>query len=379
MANNLPSKRYSKDIGVPVPNVEFCPTEFPRMMTFPAPYLPLQQEDDRHDEFYVVMTGKVLALDSMGFVVPAGLTLDLEVMNAAVTAQKGGNLDATTADGDNHNMDTLTRYDATDVANSVVNSRGVAAALNEPVVYSMIRVDGNPLANYAEGVAATSTAVPIANAAVTEAVSIGNHIGVAPYSFLRTASDALSRSGNPLHGDLSNTSGARVPFDPTQFRHRSWELQDFVTVRTNYCLVYPVVTDRNDILLEGQAVAVAAAMANFPLGGRVTFNKDSDIVSHSASLTTSDYSQDADATIDSRIELAIQKYHDRTVGQVIRKNTRFPSSYLDRVSTRWGSDVPGFSAIDATAGSATSGYPPHMHKAGGSETLGEIQISLFMR
>jgi len=378
MANNLPAKRYAKDLGVPVPNVEFCPTEYPRLLTWPAPYLPLQLENERHDEFYVVLSGKVVALDSMGFLVPAGLALDIEVLKAALEAVAvgGGTLDCTDA-----NLTTLVRYDATDVANGVINSRGVAAALGEPVAYSMLKDDAAFLISYNEAVAASSTAVVVGIGSVfTQAVTVGDHLGVAPYSYLRTASDAMSRSGNPLHADVTSNKEARLPYDASQLRHLGWELQGNVTVRTNYCLVYPVVANRAAILVEGQAVAIAASMASFALGDRVTFNCNSDIVPHVAALTTSDYDSDADATITARINAAIEKFHKRTVGQVIRKNTRFPSSYLDKVQTRWDSSVPGFNAIDATAGSATAGYPGYMYTAGGSGVaLGDITVSLFMR
>ena len=46
MAVNNPVRRYSKDLGVPIPEVRFSPSEFPRLNTWPAPYLPLKLENE---------------------------------------------------------------------------------------------------------------------------------------------------------------------------------------------------------------------------------------------------------------------------------------------------------------------------------------------
>jgi len=142
------------------------------------------------------------------------------------------------------------------------------------------------------------------------------------------------------------------------------------------CFIYPLVANRSGVLIEGQAVAIGA-VADFPLGSRVTYNADSDIVPATVSLTTSDYSANADADIDARIKAAIADYDQSLVGQVVRVSSRFPKALLDKVATRWESTVPGFTAINRMPGSATSGYPSHMHAAGA--TLGEVQISPRMR
>ena len=84
-----------------------------------------------------------------------------------------------------------------------------------------------------------------------------------------------------------------------------------------------------------------------------------------------------DAATDAEISLEITRYHSRAVGQIVRKNVRFPSSLLDSVKTRWESSVPGFQELDRMPGSATGGNPWRIHTAG--TTYGEIQVSLLMR
>ncbi len=364
MAYNPTVKRYNKDLGVAIPNVRFCPTEFPRLNTTPAPYLPLRLHNERHDEYYTILTGKVIALDSLGFVVPAGLGVQLELALNELALQGTWN-DAT--------LGNLDRYDATDVAEGVVNARGVAATLNEPVVRAFITdvvvAGGEDLA---------TGDVPASN----NPLSIGEHIGVAPYSFLRAASDVMARAvdENELHPAAASGVEATFPFDPTQHRHLAWELQNRVTALVAAeCLLYPVVENLNNLLIEGQAVAVGATMAAFGHGSKVTYDEASNIVPvAAAAVAFTSRLPDFDAAgADAAIAVAMLALTDRIVGQVVRKNTRFPSSYLDHVATRWDSSVPGFQAIDRMPGSATSGYPWHMHTAGA--TLGEIQISPLMR
>lgn len=369
-------KRYAKDLATMIPNVEFCPTEYPRLHTHVAPYLPLGLYIELHDDFYVILQGKVVALDSMGFLVPAGLKLDQEAVEALANFGDG-NVDFRSATVTN-----LTRYTQADVDNLVVNSRGVQVVLNEPVVYSMLRKGGVVLQAYND-----SDATVDCNGAMTFAVTIGNHLGVAAYSMLRTAFDKMSRGANEHHFNPDAATGMearKAIVDAAEFRHEAWQHQmENKTVRTNYCLIYPVVEEAAP-LLAGQALAVAGDFDDFVLGGRVTFDRDSNIVPLApaavtvGSLAGNDAADlvNVQAAVDAAL-VSMQKYHDRCVGQVIKKDSRHPKSLLNKVKTRWGSDIPGFETIDAMPGSATDGYADNMWKA--QSTMGEIVISLFMR
>lgn len=372
MAFNPTIKRYARDLGVAIPNVEFCPTEFPRLHTFPAPYLPLQLQNDRHDDYYVVLTGKVIAHDSMGFLVTAGLVLDQETVES-LAGFGDDNVDFRSATVTN-----LVRYSQTDVDEGVVNSRGVTVRLNEPVVYSMLRKGGAPLQAYDD-----SDSTVNCDGVMTWAVTIGDHIGVASYSWIRSATDVMSRAadGHMFNPDaVTGIEALKAEDDGTLLRHESWQLQlGPKTVRTNYCLQFPVVADASAGHLKGQAVAVASAMSDFEYGDRVTFDHESNIVPHAPIAVTVGVAVDL-AAVQDAVDAALvsmQKYHKRTVGQVIKKDTRHPKSLLDKVKTRWDASIPGFQALDRMPGSATDGYPWPMHTA--NATMGEIVISLFMR
>jgi hypothetical protein len=372
-AYNPTVKRYARDVDAPIPNVEYCPTELPHLHAHAAPYLPLHHQIEKHSDFYVCLTGKVVARDSYGFLVPAGYKIEQESTEALANFGTG-NVNFVTAD--------LLKYDQTDVDNKVKNSRGVQVALGEPVVYSMLRLGGVALPNFDAGVAGSSSAVDT-NGVMTWAIEIGEHLGVALNSWIRNASDVISRAANShlFNAGAQTGMNARLAEDDgTVLRNEAWELQmPSQAVRVNYCLQYPVVANRAGVLVEGQAVAIAAAMTSFKLGDRVTYDRNSDIVPHSVNqvLLAADMDGNGAATDAAAIAKAIERYHKRSVGQVIKKDTVFPRSLLDKVKTRWGSDIPGFETIDRMPGSATSGYPDAMHKAG--STLGQIVISQFMR
>jgi hypothetical protein len=313
--------------------------------TFPAPYLPLVLENERHDEHYVVLTGKVVALDSLGFLVPAGLALQIE---AAVTAAGAQNI-----------SDSFTKYTAVDVAAGVRNARGVLAILGEPVVRSMLNDDEAEVANVANG-----QAFEVADAG---AVTVGDHIGVASYSWLRASSDLLDRVKN-------DGSDALIPANPADLRNLAWEPQlSSKTVRTNYCLEYPVVANRSGIKLGGQAVAIGANAGAFAFGARVTYDVNSDIRPEPALPVAGDVGNAAGIVL---ALAAVDARHRRCVGQVVKRNERAPTSYLDKVRTRWESSVKGFEHLDRMPGSATGGKPWHLHTAGAVDS---VVVSLFMR
>jgi hypothetical protein len=378
MSYNPPVKRYGKDLGTPIPNVRFSLSERPRLNTHVASWLPLQLENERHDEYYVVLTGKVVSLDSEGFLCPAGFRHQLRLFRAAVVAAINGNLNASTA------VPAAARYSAVDVRNGVVNSRGEPVREGEPVVMSMITVNGAPLVQYNAAAAGTSTAIPIADAAVVGVShSIGHHIGVAPYSYLRSHSDVVSREeSEDLFRGAATGKEARLGDSALQERHLSWRLQDRLTVLVSEeSLTYPVVASRSSVALSGQAVAVGASLGAFERGARVTYDLNSDIVP--ANATTLSFlapnmagndAADSLAVLESALE--IRSY---IVGQVLDQISTGNRTLLKHVKTRWESQVPGFEHLDRMPGSATGGQPHEVHTAnsGVASPLGLVHISLL--
>jgi hypothetical protein len=341
-------------------------------------------EQERFDEYQVIQTGKVVALDQMGFLVPAGLRIQARVLQNAMlaVAAGGGNINASAANGA---LSTLTRYTQVDVDNAVVNSRGQLARLGEPVVHSFIQLQGVYLAQYNAAVANTSTAIVIGNGnTVTLAHDVGNHIGFQTAAAFRTSSDAMSRDADEFRAAATGAD-ARRSLDATQNRQESWELglQNFTVLVAAQTFMYPVVPNRSSILFTGQAVAIGAAMTSFPLGSKVTYNADSDIVPANGTtlawaLTTVDDADADNITVNGALNaLAVT---EAIVGQVIRRDSLASQpvkAFLNKVSSRWPANVPGFLPLDRMPGSATEGLNYNTYISG--TTLGEIQISPLMR
>jgi hypothetical protein len=60
-------------MGRVTPNVEYSPGERPHFESFAAPWLPVQRYEYEIDTYYVINSGKVVAEDKNGMLVPAGL------------------------------------------------------------------------------------------------------------------------------------------------------------------------------------------------------------------------------------------------------------------------------------------------------------------
>jgi len=134
-------KRHDEN-DVITPNVEKNEGIRPWLGTTVAPYLPLERYNKYDDDYFVLSTGKVVALDSLGFLVPAGLLIDLEAGVGSGTLL----------------------YTATDVAQGVKNAAGTDVVEDEEVIASM----------------------------VAEGVTVSKPIGITPYSYYRASSDSLS-------------------------------------------------------------------------------------------------------------------------------------------------------------------------------------------
>lgn len=123
----------------------------------PAPYLPLLNRfDEERYAYLVISSGKPVALDNKGNLVPAGLRLDAEDADTAVV-----------------------KYSQLDVQQGVLNSAGVPVTVGEAVVASF----------------------------ATSGTKVGTHIGVAFQNTLRHAGgDNIDptriRSINLIHNQL---------------------------------------------------------------------------------------------------------------------------------------------------------------------------------
>lgn len=225
--NPQPTYKGHDDRGHITPNFEYSEGIRPAGSFMPAPYLPQVRFNEYFKEAVVLSAGKVVAFDSNGNIVPAGLALQAAAWLAAAATS------VATADA----VATLTRYTADDVKRKVKNAAGTLVTVNEPVVKSFFNQTTPFAAN-------TTVSAPI---------------GVAPYNY-------WPHPG----GDGEN---------PALYNVSNWNLQNKVAYLARYQLEYPLVQDRATYLaapFSGIGAFVAAAGAVKP-GGYVTFDTESNI------------------------------------------------------------------------------------------------------
>ncbi len=299
------------------PNIEKNEGIRPFLGTTVAPYLPLARYNVYDEDYFVLSTGKVAALDTAGFIVPAGLKID---MDAAIGA---GNVTAAEIE-----------YSATDVLEGVLNSNGVAATEGEKVVASMLSIHSG-----VTGATGLDTR-PLVGARDN---SVSFPIGIVPYSYYRAASDALVPWG---------ATAAYSVWSPTQLRYHNYNKQGRVTVLCDYVCEYPICSVYNPTF-----AGVAAYVGATPRPGAfLTYDIDSNLALADPSTV---------------IFPAI-------VAQVIRVELNFPRNLLQRVKTRYdGTEGPQFSDLDKMPGSATGGLPDRMTYA--HTTVGTILVNLITR
>jgi len=383
---NAPSKTDRTDVSTVMPNPRIASfTEKPNLNTNVAPYLNLGYENTRHGEHYVILSGKWVALDSVGYIVPAGLAIQHEAMAIAIASTMGAapsvaiaaaeaSLGALAAN--NYELD---KYTQVDVDNNVVNAVGLPVGVGEPVVWSMFCNTGTGIA--------TPWDSPLVTVNYASWMTIGNHIGCAGHMLYRNSKDSIVAHATANH--TPDTLFEKAVRNGAQLRNYNWEFgQDRATILVaEDVFMYPIRADRSGAIVTGQALAIApdaSAYAEFVRGAYVTYDSNSDVVA--ATGATLAGALDPTAVIpNNRAALSTEmiRAKARIVGQVIDVVTTYPQALLGNVMTRWDSSLaPGFGAIDAMPGTATGGLPWQMHTAGcaiGDVVLGEVKISPLMR
>jgi hypothetical protein len=236
MANNPYSavgpfqfKQYDER-GQITPNFEFSEGQRPAGEFMPAPYLPAIRFNKYFEEFFVVSGGKVVALSSDGFVVPAGLKKEAAAYKAEFDVNGEAAADAAA---------TIV-YAQTDAQRGVQNAKGVAVVPGEPVVKSFFdTVTGAPL---------------------TATTTISNPVGLAMYNY-------WSHPG----GNGEN---------PVDFNRYNFNLQNKVVFLCDYQVEMPIVEDKatyDAAPFAGMGAMVSAAGSVKP-GMFVTYDVDSNFV-----------------------------------------------------------------------------------------------------
>jgi len=348
--------RAQVNTGLTTPTVEKSAGVRPAQHFKPAHYLPLVRLDSKTGAYKVVSTGKVLAVDNNGLLVPAGLALDIETALAATWDVDGT---ATSLLAQAKALEVATPgtfglvYSATDVSNGVKNWAGDAASAGEPVVASMLK---SGAVNY-------KTANPATAVTVATGAYVGKPIGIAPYDIWQN---------NSLTANIAN--------NPNSFTYTNFNMQQGASVLTRYFIEVPVVADTSGLVLAGMTV-----FEGTPYNGSiVSFNKNSNFVVHTdLALSNADSYTTADPTDAElkaefdRIINHINKTNGRILGKVIYVDTTFPKDYLDYVKT-WTPSISGASALDKAPGTSTAGLPDNLSLAGitsaGSAKVARINL-----
>lgn len=329
-------------VGNLTPNVEISEGIRPAEELKPAGYLKLVRFDKFSEDYYVVSAGKVVALDSDGNVVPAGLALQAAAYKTAwdgAGGDIGTNRTAGRAAVDG--LDGFTAgaaaYDATDV-DPVASGIAVKGHTGNDVVAGDYMVE-NFFTCVLDGGSATparvidliSADLNDSDSDLTAVVTVSAPIGIAPYNFFRWAG-----------GD---------GFNPSEYTHHNYNRQHQVAVLCDYYIELPVVADK--------------ALIKFP--------QISCVFDSGAALTPGTFLI-VDASSD-MIEWAGTEGFDEVVGQVWKIDTAYPKDYLDRVRTAY----EGMGDLDKMPGTANAGLPDQISYSGGDGTLGMCRINLINR
>jgi hypothetical protein len=234
MANNPYSQLHAgagfsyktyDDRGHITPNFEYSEGIRPAGEYMPAPYLSAVRFNVFFEEHFVLSGGKVVAFDSNGYIVPAGLKKEAEAYKTVFDASGEVAADAAAT----------IRYSNMDVGDGVLNAGLVLVVDGEPVVKHMFDIgSGAPLAYD---------------------VTVSNPIGISSYNYWRHP------GGN---GE-----------NPADFNKYNFNLQNKVAFVCDYVLQVPVVVDKaayDAAPFAGMGVMVAAAVKP---GEFVTFDEDS--------------------------------------------------------------------------------------------------------
>lgn len=189
-----------------------------------APYLPLLRYNDEKFTYTTISSGKILAFDARGNIVPAGLRLEAAAYATALTTSVAA------ADAQ-----ALVLYTALDAQQGVKNYKGVLVTAGEPVVKSFFT--GSVLNN-----------------------EVSFYIGVAQY-------DVFAHAG----GDNLN---------PTKLHYTNFNRQPVIAPLCDYHMQYPVVKDVATIrtaALKGIS-AMVGMPSDYAYGSFVTYDRESNFV-----------------------------------------------------------------------------------------------------
>ena len=335
-------------VGNLTPNIEISEGIRPAEELHPADYLKLVRFDSYSEDYYVISAGKVVALDSDGNVVPAGLALQAAAYKAAWDG--AGGIQSVNRAAAVAAVVALTGhtagaaiYDTTDVdpvasgvavkthtGNDVILDIGDLGTTNMLVVENFFTALGASVEKRVCDFDAADFAAADGDI-ITDAVTISAPIGIAPYNYFRWA------------------GGGGV--NPADYTHHNYNRQHQVAVLCDYYIELPRIDDKSLIKFPQLSCVYDSGLALLP-GDFLTFDASSDMV-----------------------EWAGTEGFDEVIGQVWKVDVGFPKDYLDRVRTAY----EGLGDLDKMPGTATSGLPDNISYAGGTAAKGVVRINLINR
>lgn len=218
------------NVGFSIPQQDFIPANTfsegvaPAGRFIVAPYLPLLRFNVEKHVDVVISSGKVLAMDSKGQIVPAGLRLEAEAYATELTTSVAA-ADAAA----------LVRYTAYDVSKGVRNFKGNLVVANEPVVKSWFT--GSVQDN-----------------------TVSTFVGVGQYDIFR-------------HAGGDNLS-------PTALRDINMNVQPVISFLSDYHMQYPLVKDLATIRTSPLAgiAGVVSDKEDITFGTFITYDRESNFV-----------------------------------------------------------------------------------------------------
>lgn len=193
-------------VGNITPNVEYSEPHRPHGEYLVADWLSVGRYDKYYEDYFVVSSGKIIAFDRAGRVVPAGMKVAFAAAGNVLT------------------------YTATDVQEGVVDlTTGVAVAA--PVAYT------------AAAIATALISLGLLDAGQVAADFVSNPVGVAPYNYYHWAG-----------GD---------GFNPSDYRLNNHNMQHRVAILCKYVVEMPLVP--GDVANSDLAVVFAAGIQNIAL------------------------------------------------------------------------------------------------------------------
>lgn len=322
-------KKFTRDVSYATPDIFVSEGLTPDRHVV-ASYLPLLRYDKREEDYKVICLGKPVAVDTAGYIVPAGLGVQLQwAIDAA-----GANLEFGTSQ-----TAYLTRYNATDVAEGVKNSLGILCIVGEPVIWSML----------------------------TTAVYTHQASGAAS-QLDTTASTLFSRmiSGpvGLIQYDAWRQNGAGFTNNPTNYTNTNYNMQQSVGIITESYIEVPMIT--------GSTVLAAQATADaMPQVGNCVFVAPTTLLATSdaqSACPTPTGLQAVKVAADSNFQPWIKGTDNAVdaIGKILRyfAPADFPRNALDKVKSWPGSSQASFGVLDTPASYQTGGLPEKATYAG---------------